>query len=509
MSNLSEFYRAIEAGEDLATLKGRACARTDWGVYPDSLHVAAGTLLFMARNKAKKVLVAVEEGPIYQELEGEATTGSALKVKVCPLSVANSQVIRRYFPFTNPVALANCKTTIGLGDRLGLASGGHLRLLKQYPSVRPVLAQQSMRELTLTNRDYGQVLADAVWAVFQEDYQLGFGADGDHLKTAADIKMALDFGYTMITLDCSDHITNLAPDRTAEVEERYAALPSTERVRLEQTFLGKTFALKTGISLSFTAEALKYNVAVYQEAIAFAIKIYQELLKPLDGKVDFEVSIDETMTPTAPLSHFFVAAQLVAAGVKVSSMAPRFCGEFQKGINYRGDLKQFSAEYRDHTKIADHFGYKLSIHSGSDKFDVFPVIGRESKGHVHVKTAGTNWLEAIKVIIAAEPALYREIHGFALQHLAEARQYYHISADPERVPALADLSDDQLPALMEADDARQIIHITYGLILMTKEASGGYLFRDRIYACLLQNEELYYRFLGEHIGKHLTTLDLS
>ncbi len=507
MSDLTLFYSQIVQGKDLSVLKQQVQAHPEWGIYADSLHEAEGTLLFMVRSGAQKNLVAVgDRGKIFRELVGEEKNQNGLKIKVCALTVENSQVIRRYFDFTNPISLAQHQTTFGLGDRLGLASSGHLKLFKKHPAVRPVLAQQSIRELNLTGRDYGQVLADAVWAVFQEDYRLGFGADGDHLKALDDIKMALDYGYTMITLDCSEHIKNFSSEQNAELEETYRSLAEEERVKLEKQFIGKTFNLKTGLRLTFTPEALKRNAAIYQQAINFAIMVFNQFIKPLQGKVDFEVSIDETATPTDPLSHFFVAEQLIEAGVKINSMAPRFCGEFQKGINYIGDLKQFEAEYVEHTKIAEHFGYKLSIHSGSDKFAVFPVIGRESKGHVHVKTAGTNWLEAIKVIIAAEPGLYREMHEFALRHLEEARKYYHISGDPQRVPALQDLSDQELPKLMEEDDSRQIIHITYGLILLAKDQNGKYLFRDRIYECLQRNEELYNQFLEKHIGKHLELL---
>jgi hypothetical protein len=81
----------------------------------------------------------------------------------------------------------------------GLSTPGHLRLIKGF-KVRPVLAQQSIRELNLTGRNYPEVLADVVWAVFQEDYQVGFGADGDHLKTFEDIKMALNCGFTLLRI---------------------------------------------------------------------------------------------------------------------------------------------------------------------------------------------------------------------------------------------------------------------------------------------------------------------
>ena len=109
--------------------------------------------------------------------------------------------------------------TIRLGARLGLASAGHIRLVKNY-QFRPVLAQQSTRELNLTGRNYGGVLADVVWAVFQEDYQAGYGADhfGDEVKD-----LRLDYGFTMGTLDCSEYINNLSQP-IGGIEKSYQAL---------------------------------------------------------------------------------------------------------------------------------------------------------------------------------------------------------------------------------------------------------------------------------------------
>src|SRR5699024_7212699 len=140
---------------------------------------------------------------------------------------------------------------------------------------------------------------------------------------------------------------------------------------------------------------------------------YQTYIKPLGKKFNFEISIDETETVTSPQAHFFVANELKSNKVNVFSMAPRFCGEFQKGIDYVGDLHQFENELMEHANIASFFGYKLSIHSGSDKFSVFPIIARHTEGVLHVKTAGTNWLEAIRVIAQQNPDLYRRLHRFA------------------------------------------------------------------------------------------------
>ena len=88
-----------------------------------------------------------------------------------------------------------------------------------------------------------------------------------------------------------------------------------------------------------------------RKPIDFAASVFMTLIKPVAEKVDFEVSIDETQSSTLPSSHFFVAEQLVKAGVKINSMAPRFYGEFQKGIDYIGDLAQFEQDFLQHEKI--------------------------------------------------------------------------------------------------------------------------------------------------------------
>lgn len=496
-------YRGSKSFKKLAKAAGIELST----IYPDSIYELDGSVLFMVRRKdSKKLVVVGDSSTIFDELQGDIESRDTLKFKICDLTVENSKVIRKHFPFTNPIPLLSSEASLGLGDRLGVAGPGHVRLLKNS-GIRPVLAQQSMRELKLTGRNYAEVLADAVWAVFQENYRRGFGADGDHLKTIDEVKMALDNDYTMITLDCSEHIVDLSNKSKEEIDTMYLSFDEAERKRLESYFLGKTFTLGE-LSLSFSEDALKQNVVTYQKAVDFTTKVFFEVIKPAGREIDFELSIDETMTPTDPLAHFFVARQLIDRGVEITSVAPRFCGEFQKGIDYIGDVAQFEREFTQHVIIANHLGYKLSIHSGSDKFKVFPIIGKRTKGKFHVKTAGTNWLEAIRVIIDAEPELYREIHAFALQKLDEARAYYHVKASIENIPDINTLSNEDLGILMNHDDARQVLHITYGLILQAKNEDGSFLFRDRIYKCLYENEELYYKFLEKHIGKHLEKLGI-
>lgn len=475
-------------------------------VYPNSLNEKDGSALFLIKGEREKQLVVIgDSSEVFQELEGSISSNNGLLMKVCDLSVANSHIIRKHFPYTRPVSLRKFRSTIGLGDRLGVASPGHIKVIQDY-KAGPVLAQQSIRELTLTGRTFEDVLQDAVWAVFQEGYRDGFGADGDHLKSLEEVKLALDSGYTMITLDCSEHIVDIIGLSKDDVERLYMDMDKGTRDRLERRFLSEEFRLESGFTLAFSQEALKTNAVIYQKAIDFAVDVFDAMIRPCQRDIDFEMSIDETSTPTDPLAHFFVALQLSEAGVDLYSVAPRFCGEFQKGIDYIGNLKQFREELQAHQRIASHFGYKLSVHSGSDKFSVFPIIGEETKGHVHVKTAGTNWLEAIRVIIQKDPALYREMHGFALEHLAEARRYYHVTLDIGRIPDVASPEDNELESLMAQNDARQLMHITYGLILQAKDGSGDYRFRDRVYRCLYENEAAYSEFLVKHIGNHLKAL---
>ncbi|SDF82427.1 tagaturonate epimerase family protein [Sporolituus thermophilus] len=480
----------------------------DYRIYPESIYRAGGCVLFLAKDEGQKLLIVVEEeaGSAFDRFVGpQVYHPSGKRVKEAPLQPVNAAIVRELLPFTAPVALGATGMSLGLGDRLGIASPGHLRLIKKT-GVRPVLAQQSVRELTLTNRTYTDVLDAATWAVLQEGYESGFGADGDHLKTAEEIRGALDLGFTMITLDASAHIDNTVGQKSAkQVADLYHTLPADYTADMEEYYLGKAFIIG-GMAITFDTETLQRLVLTYGKALAFMGYIYHTLIANAGRAVDFEISIDETATPTTPAAHYFVASELGRMGVKFTSLAPRFCGEFQKGIDYIGDLHQFAEEFKSHAAIADHFGYRLSIHSGSDKFSVFPVIGRYTRGRVHVKTAGTNWLEALRVVARINPALFREIYAFAREVFDEAKKYYHVTTDLTRLPDVAAMADDVLPTVLDHNDARQVLHITYGLVLTAANADGSYRFKDDLYELWFDHEDEYYAALENHIGRHLAKL---
>jgi hypothetical protein len=353
--------------------------------------------------------------------------------------------------------------------------------------------------LHLTDRTYEDVLDAATFGVFREGFKRPWGADGDHLKTVEDVEYALSLGFTMITLDCSEHIKSgvtggNAPEAPARYREKY---------------LDKRFDIGEGETLVFDPVELNKCVAIYGEAITFAVDMWNRFFAEGRYSADFEISIDETSEPTTPLQHYFVARELLDGGVKFATLAPRFCGDFQKGIDYIGDLAQFEKEIRIHAIIARHFGYKLSIHSGSDKFSVFPSIGRETRGVFHVKTAGTNWLEALRVVAQKDPSLYRQIQKFALSSFDKARAYYHVTPDLSQIPDPDTLKDEELPGLFENNAVRQVLHITYGQILRAGTITADFLFKDRLYDLWNREEEAYDTALEKHIGKHLDLLGVG
>ncbi|HHU79202.1 MAG TPA: hypothetical protein GXZ29_10065 [Clostridiales bacterium] len=472
----------------------------DCRLYPASVNrMDDGGWAFMAEKDGEDLLIVM--GSQAGEFKGRSFRNGAFNCVEASLSAANAKTLRKKFPFTAPVPVLRRDRSFGLGDRLGIAGEGHLQAVDEY-NAYPVLAQQSIRELDLTHRGYEDVLDAASWAVFRHGYRKGFGADGDHLKKPEEVEYALELGFTMITLDCSEHIRSDVNDMSPEQAADECLLTD----ELKECYLDQHFDVGEGNVITFDEDSLRRCVLIYSKAVEFVSDIFKKYISGKTDQVDFEVSIDETPTPTLPLQHYFVANELLKRGVKIATLAPRFCGEFQKGVDYIGDVDRFDSEMKVHAAIARHFGYKLSIHSGSDKFSVFSSIGKHTKGRFHVKTAGTSWLVAMQVVAETDPYLYREVHKYALTSFEKAQKYYHVSTDITKIPDVDTMEDKDLPGLFSQNDARQLIHITYGFILSDKDDKGNFLFRDRLYALWHKNKELYVKHLKEHIGRHLELL---
>lgn len=479
-------------------------------IYPLSFRPIDGLLYGMVRgSQGKKLVVVGEKGRLLKDPFAGKIYDDSPSLKVCDPSRENTLSLMERFPFTKPVSVLRSPTTIGTGDRLGLATPGHLRAVRKF-RVRPVLAQQSVRENHQTGRNFEEVISDVAWSVFQEDFQEGYGADGDHLKSLHEVWMALKAGVSMITLDLSEKL-NLGvlsmPKELVEEKFRETFDPGDAEVLLH-LFLDKEFRLRgpeADLSIHFSEEEVKQQALLFHQAIDFAEEAYQSIQQHTSRRplIDFEISIDEIPIPTSPKTHLFLVIALRHRGVRIDSLAPRFTGEFQKGIDYRGEVSSFREQFHQHLLISKHYGdYKLSIHSGSDKFSILPSIGETSRGRIHLKTAGTSWLEADRLISLKAPSLFRQMHQEALSSFKEASQYDHVTADLSKIPLLKDLADTELPNLLDQDDARQLLHITYGFILRSP-------LRNPILKTLIRFEEDYAFLLEKHLQKHLNDLGVE
>lgn len=474
-------------------------------VYPRSVVQVDATTCFLARSgegDGKRL------GVLGDATGFEGTRHGQSGALLCPLTPANAGGLRARLPWLRPVPLG-LQTSAGLGDRLGLATPGHARAVRRFSSIAPIFAQQSVRENDRTGRTPQQVLDDATWGLFQEGWRDPWGADADHLKTLADADAFIASGYTLYTIDPGDHVDNAAHTASpAEVEAKVQALPwhalEDTAQDMERRYLGRFFDLGNA-ALTFDREALWRAAAKYARAIAYTVRMYRHLVDRMrDQAFGLEVSVDETETPTSPAEHLFIASELRRLGVRWVSLAPRFVGRFEKGVDYIGDLERFSAEFAGHVAVARALGpYKLSVHSGSDKFSIYPIIARLAESLVHLKTAGTSYLEALRVLASIDPSLFREILAFALEHYEGERLTYHVSADLSSVPPPERLADSELPEVLDLFDGRQILHVTFGSVMTAVDGEGRYRFRYQLLTTLAKNEETYYEVLEAHMGRHL------
>lgn len=234
-------------------------------------------------------------------------------------------------------------------------------------------------------------------------------------------------------------------------------------------------------------------MAKYGPALTHAMAMYRRLRElGVDGEVEF--AVDETDHPTTPAEHVVVVRELQRLGMEFVSFAPRWVGRFEKGVEYIGDLDALQRDFRVHAEIARALGpYKLSLHSGSDKYSTYPLIAEATRGMVHLKTAGTSWAEALRVIAAHDPDLMREVLTLALNSFEANRHSYHLSCDPSRIPAHP--TDEAVARLLDVVDSRQVLHVGYGAVLAE--------FGPRLRAVWRDHEDELYAVIGDHFLRHL------
>ena len=407
--------------------------------------------------------------------------------------------------------------SFGFGDRIGLATAGHVEAMRRAGAgIAPMYPQQSIREMTRTRRSPQQVMDDALCGMAEADWSETTGADADHLKTPADVSRTAAAGFCFYTIDPSDHVDARTEDYSeVELREKFAAI--AEYAPWFRTYCGQSVSLRGEVQIELSEEvcmraAVKYGRAI-EEAIALSACIRQTN-ESLGQDFEIELSVDETPQPTTLAEHYIIAQQCLQSGMRLVSLAPRLIGDFEKGIDYKGDLVALEASLAKHAAIAKTLGpYKLSLHSGSDKLSMYAALARATRGCWHVKTAGTSYLEALRVAARHDPALFRQLIDFSRSRYETDKATYHVSATLHDAPGTDEVQD-----VMELERAylelwsetpqgvgftrpgRQILHCTFGSVL-THDTFGPAL-RDLLEA----HQDTYTEVLADHFERHLSAL---
>lgn len=418
---------------------------------------------------------------------------------------------------TTRCVLLGLNPSFGFGDRLGLATPGHVAAMREAGSgIAPIYPQQSIREMTRTGRTPRDVMDDAMRGAAAAGWTGPIGADADHLKTFADVEATAAEGFTFFTLDPSGFVDQRADDYSeGELREKFAALGP--EVAWIEKYRGRRLKLPSGVNLELTEPACLRAAVKYGRAVNHAASLSDRIRAVQEGAGrdwEIELSVDETDQPTTLAEHYIIAAECLSRGMKLVSLAPRFIGDFEKGVDFKGDLKGLERSLADHAAVAKLLGpYKLSLHSGSDKLSMYGILARATQGLFHVKTAGTSYLEALRCVLRHDGGLFREIVRFARRRYETDKATYHVSATLDAVPPPEDVSSlEALEAIyLErwadvpqgrgfAAPGRQILHCTFGSVL-TDGALGG-----SVRQILREHPATYAEVLCEHFGRHLRAL---
>ncbi|MCH2115669.1 MAG: tagaturonate epimerase family protein [Pirellulales bacterium] len=416
-----------------------------------------------------------------------------------------------------PCTTLGIAPSFGFGDRIGLATAGHVEAMQRAGAgIQPIFPQQSIREMLRTGRSPDVVMRCANQGMRSAGWTGQTGADADHLKTTEDIDATAAAGFTFFTIDPSDRVDARADSYNQhELREKFSAVRS--QIDWWEIYLDQAVVLPTGTRVLLDEEACMRCAVKYGLAINLAVLLGDHIGSvQAAGNCDYEIelSVDETEQPTTLAEHYIIADQCLRRGMKLVSLAPRFLGDFEKGVDYKGDVEALRRSLDDHFAISSLLGpYKLSLHSGSDKLSIYGPLARSTRGHFHVKTAGTSYLEALRVVLRHDEGLFRQIVKFARQRYDTDKATYHVSATLDSVPPPDEISEstqlEQLYLERWCDvpmgkgflqPGRQILHCTFGSVLTHPE------FGSTVHELLESHIEVYTEILAEHFERHLLAL---
>lgn len=377
------------------------------------------------------------------------------------------------------------KYSLGIGDRFGLEGVAQLRALDRAAADKGIVIapvwNKSHREHELTGTAPNQVYNEAVAAVRALRWKGPYFIDADHvgLENVGPFIQWSNF----FTIDVADSIEKGKDKR--QVDPRHL-----DRFVRDLSNLTGPVDLGEAGSIRLTRDSMRQVAADYLLAIEQAARIYNHIASR-KGAEQFvtEVSMDETAAPQTPLELLVIVAGLHKLGVPLKTVAPKFSGKFPKGVDYVGDVDEFAAEFRqDVAAMAfarEQLGIdvKLSIHSGSDKFSLYPVMRQVIQDYdagLHLKTAGTTWLEEVIGIAASGgeggkfiKRLYAEAHRRRYELQRRYLAVLDIShADLPLPQDVEQMSGPDLAVMIRHDrkgrkvdrNVRQLMHIAYPIM---------------------------------------------
>ncbi len=403
--------------------------------------------------------------------------------------------------------------SFGVGDRFAHQASAQLhafQLLAQAGIPVAPVWNKSNREHTFIGSEPQSVYDAASAAVKSLNWKGNWHVDADHirLETVDRFLPCSDF----FTIDVADSIGR--PADTADVSGFVARHPE---------LIGSISLPGVQQPFTTTRSDVERVAAKYLLAVKDAGRIYGHIVSK-KGEAGFiaEVSMDETDSPQTPPELLIILAALADENVRVQTVAPKFTGRFNKGVDYVGDLVQFEREFNDDLAVIRHavarYGLpgnlKLSVHSGSDKFSLYPIIHRALKATgagVHIKTAGTTWLEELIGLAEAGGdglALAKEIYATALDHVEELCAPYAsvIDIDRRQLPPMSTVrawSGSQManalrhiPGHPEFNPhVRQLLHVSFKLAAKTGDRYSRLLESNAAIVAKNVTENLYQRHM--------------
>lgn len=371
------------------------------------------------------------------------------------------------------------KYSIGVGDRFGRQGNAQLQAFlaaKQLGvDVVPVW-NKSNREHTIIGTNPEDTRREADTAVKKMGWKGAYHVDADHIGLGNVDKFMAHADF--FTLDVADFIGKAPVDADLHTFEQTLA-----------KYNGKLNIPGVQRDITVTEDSLHTIGAKYLNAIKEAAKTYQHIKKNKgEDKFIVEVSMDETDTPQTPVEMFFILAAIAQEGIPVQTIAPKFSGKFLKGIDYVGNPSAFAQEFEEDVLVIAHAvnvfhlpkNLKLSVHSGSDKFSLYPHIRQVLKKHnagLHLKTAGTTWLEELIGLALAGGdglAIAQDVYAQAFARREELCKPYAtvVEIDNSKLPQPSQVSSwtsQQFVSALQHDQKnpafnihlRQMLHVAF------------------------------------------------